>query len=271
MAVITNHFGNLEILTAQDIAVSHCFTTRRGGVSRGIFDSLNLGMGRGDSAENVKRNVEILSEVLGFELSGLVLTRQTHSDIIRAVTKADANGVDHRDYPECDALITNDPGTAIMIFTADCTPILLWDPVTGAVGAAHAGWRGTAMKIAAKTVRAMSETFGCAPSNIRAAIGPNIGGCCFETDAEVPQAMRAVFGEDVERFIRFDGQKYHLDLKEINGLALREAGVHQIEMSTDCTMCQHDRFWSHRYTRGERGSQGAIIVCPERAILDKNT
>ncbi len=261
MAVMVNCVNSVEYLAAQDIAVPHCFTTCLGGVSTGVFCSLNLGMHRGDSADNVKKNFEMLSEVLAVDPSCLVLTRQTHSDIVRVVTKADANGLDHQNYPECDALITDDPGTALVIFTADCTPILLWEPVTGAVGAAHAGWRGTASQIAAKTVKAMVETFGCDPANIRAAIGPNIGACCFETDAEVPQEMTTSFGAEVEKFIRFDGQKYHLDLKEINALALRRAGVHQIEISTECTMCQHDRFWSHRYTRGERGSQGAIIVC----------
>ena len=104
---------------------------------------------------------------------------------------------------------------------------------------------------------------GMVPKNIRAAIGPNIGFCCFETDGEVPQAMRESFGEEAEEFICFDGTKYRLDLKGINALALKRAGVSRIEISTECTMCQHDRFWSHRYTHGERGSQGAIIVCPE--------
>lgn len=261
MAVITNRFGSLEYLTAQRISVPHLFTTRRGGVSSGIYKSLNLGMHRGDSEENVKKNFETLAEALGVSTNGLVLTRQTHSDMVRVVTKADAKGLDHRMYPECDALITDDPGMGLVIFTADCTPILLWDPVTGAVGAAHAGWRGTAAQIAGKTARAMEESFGCKPENLRAAIGPNIGACCFETDEEVPLAMRESFGEEVEEFIRYDGIKYRLDLKGINALALKRAGVSQIEISDECTMCQHDRFWSHRYTRGERGSLGAVIVC----------
>ncbi len=263
MAVITNHFGSLEYLTAQRISVPHMFTTRHGGVSSGIYKSLNLGMHRGDSEENVKKNFETLAEALGVSVNRLVLTRQTHSDVVRVVTKADAKGLDHRMYPECDAMITDDPGTGLVIFTADCTPILLWDPVTGAVGAAHAGWRGTAAQIAGKAAQAMAKNFGCKPEDLRAAIGPNIGACCFETDGEVPQAMRESFGEEAEEFICFDGTKYRLDLKGINALALKRAGVSRIEISTECTMCQHDRFWSHRYTHGERGSQGAIIVCPE--------
>ena len=149
----------------------------------------------------------------------------------------------------------------LVVFTADCTPILLHDPVTGAVGAAHAGWRGTAADIAGKTVQAMVLEFGCDPKNIRAAIGPNIGGCCFQTDADVPQAMYEVLGEAAKPWIRRDGEKYYVNLKEINALLLRRAGVEQVEISTECTACAPQRFWSHRVTRGIRGSQGAVILC----------
>jgi YfiH family protein len=167
----------------------------------------------------------------------------------------------HRDYPECDGIVTNDPGVALVIFTADCTPLLFHDPVTGAVGAAHAGWRGTAADIGGKTVKTMVDAFGCDPQNIRAAIGPNIGQCCFETDADVPEAMIDALGEEAKAHIRQAGHKYYVNLKEINACFLRRAGVEHIEISTDCTACQPDRFWSHRVTRGQRGSQGAVIVC----------
>ena len=255
--------GTLEYLAAEGICVPHAFTTRFGGVSEGQFSSLNLGMHRGDDAQNVQRNYAILAETLGFDLQALVLTRQVHSDMVRTVSRKDALGLDHREYPECDALITGEPGVALGIFTADCTPILFHDPVTGAVGAAHAGWRGTAADIAGKTVQAMTREFGCRPENIRAAIGPNIGFCCFETDGDVPAALEETFGNQVRRYVRPQQEKYYVNLKEINALALRRAGVKNIEISEACTMCEHDRFWSHRYTRGNRGSQGAIIVCKE--------
>ena len=150
-----------------------------------------------------------------------------------------------------------------MIYTADCTPMVFYDPVTGAVGAAHAGWRGTASAIGGKTVRAMVTHFGCRPEDIRAAIGPNIGDCHFETDADVPNAMLAAFGSEAEPYIRKAGEKYFLDLKQINAMILRREGVRHIEISGDCTMCQPDRFWSHRITGNARGSQGAVIVCKE--------
>ena len=192
-----------------------------------------------------------------------MLTHQIHSDIVRSVTKNDHLGLDHHRYPECDALITNDPGTALVVFTADCTPILLWDAKTGAVGAVHAGWRGTAADIAGKTARAMCTEFGCVPRDIRAAIGPNIGQCCFQTDREVPDALMAAFGVAAENHIRWEEGKYYPDLKAINTLALRRAGVTQIDVSCDCTRCQPDRFWSHRVHGANRGSQGAIIICGE--------
>lgn len=265
MPIITKKQGNLEYLTAEGIPVPHCFTTRLGGVSTGTQSSLNLAVGRGDSMENVEENLHRLGRAVGFDPEKLVMTLQTHSDIVRVVTDADHVSLCHRDYPKCDALVTNTPGVALLVFTADCTPLLFCDPVTGAVGAAHAGWRGTAQDIGGKVVQAMVENFGAKPENIRAAIGPNIGMCHFETDADVPDAMHAAFGAEADGYIEKRGEKYHLDLKQINAMALRRRGVRRIDISEDCTVCSGDRFWSHRATGGERGSQGAVIVCREVA------
>ena len=264
MSLTTHKIGTLEYLTAEGITVPHCFTTRLGGVSTGHLSSLNIGLHRGDEPENVAKNHEILANALGYDVQKSVLSHQVHGDVVRTVTEKDCLGLDHHLQPECDGIITNTAGLALVVFTADCTPILLHDPVTGAVGAVHAGWRGTAMDIAGKAVKAMESAFGCDPKNIRAAIGPNIGFCCFETNAEVPTAMVEAFGPAVEKYIRPVGDKYYVNLKEINRHALYRAGVHHVDMSTDCTACQSDRFWSHRVTRGLRGSQGAIIVCKER-------
>lgn len=254
----------LEYLLADGITAPHCFTTRLGGVSRGSLSSLNIGIHRGDLWENVLKNYEILGNALGFDSKNLVLSHQTHTDIVLRVGKEQAgSGLFAPELPECDGLITNEPGIALAVFTADCTPILLHDPVTGAVGAVHAGWRGTAASIAAKAVEAMAREFGCRPENIRAAIGPNIGACCFQTDADVPDAMLEAFGEEVKAFITPKAEKYYVNLKEINALVLRRAGVRHIDISTECTVCQCHRFWSHRVTKGDRGSQGAIIVCKE--------
>ena len=264
MAVTASKLGQLEYLTAEGILVPHCFTTRRGGVSTGVFDSLNLSLSKGDLAENVVENYRRIGAVLGFGPEDVVNARQIHSDIVVQVGRADCGKLTVPGAsPVCDGLITNEPGVTLFVSTADCTPILLWDPVTGAVGAAHAGWRGTAADIGGKTVAAMAAAFGCDPANIRAAIGPNLGGCCFQTDADVPEAMLAAFGGAVREFIRPAGDKFYVNLKEINAHALRRSGVAHIEISTDCTMCSHETYWSHRYTRGVRGAQGGIIVCKE--------
>ena len=263
MSVITKKQGKLEYLVAEGISVPHCFTTRHGGVSTGSKTSLNLAYGGGDTMENVHANLRILAKELDFDPEKYVLTRQTHSDIVRIVTDRDCSGFCHRDYPECDGLVTATPGVALLVYTADCTPLLFHDPVTGAVGAAHAGWRGTAKAIGVKVVKAMAEAFGSRPEDIRCAIGPNVGPCHFETDADVPQAMIAAFGPEVEAWIEKRGDKYFLDLKQINAYALRRMGVQHIDISKECTMCEPDRFWSHRVTKGDRGSQGAVIVCRE--------
>ena len=262
MSVIPIKVGTMEYLQSENISVPHCFTTRLGGVSTGIFESLNLSQNRGDPTENVVENFRRIGAVLGFTPEDVVNARQTHSDIVVKVGnenrgKLTVSGAS----PQCDALVTNEPGLALFVSTADCTPILFHDPVTGAVGAAHAGWRGTASAIAAKTVAAMTAHFGTDPKDIRAAIGPNAGVCHFETDADVPDAMVEAFGDAVRPFIHPKGNKYYVNLKEINALILRRAGVTDIAISSHCTLCQPDRFWSHRVTRGQRGAQGGIIVC----------
>ena len=258
-----NTVGNLEYLTADGIGVSHCFSTRLGGVSEGYLSSLNLGAHRGDRPANVLENYRILGRALGFRIQDTVFARQVHTDVIRRVTAENAGeGLFFPVPQECDGLITDTPGLVLTVFTADCTPILFHDPVTGAVGACHAGWRGTVLDIAGKTAKAMQREFGCRPENIRAAIGPNIGFCCFETDADVPDAVKALLGEEeAAPFIRSEGSKFHVDVKGINAWLLRRAGVGHIDISCDCTACKPDRFWSHRVTKGRRGSLAALIRC----------
>lgn len=259
--------GALEYLSTDTIAVPHCFTTRFGGVSSGHLASMNIGTHRGDTPENVVENFRILGTALGFSPEQLVLTKQTHTDkVFRVGTKEQGAGLFAPELPECDGLITNEPGVGLVVFTADCTPILLHDPVTGAVGAVHAGWRGTAAAIGAKAVEAMVREFGSRPQDICAAIGPNIAQCCFETDRDVPDAMVARYGADAAPHIQRIKDKYFVDLKEINALSLRQAGVQSIDISPLCTACQPDRFWSHRRVGSARGSQGALILCKEGSL-----
>ncbi len=257
--------GSLAYLKAENIPIPHMFTTRQGGVSQRHLASMNIGTRRGDDPQNVLKNYDILGKTIGFDPRKSVHTKQTHTDTVRVPDEGLwGAGLYAPELSDCDALITNTPGTALVIFTADCTPILLYDPITGAVGAAHAGWRGTAADIAGKTVRAMAEHFGCKPESIRAAIGPNIGACCFETDRDVPEAMYALLGEEAAPYITQKGDKFHLDLKQINAYLLRRAGVRSVDISNHCTACNPALYWSHRKVGSNRGSQGAIILCKER-------
>ena len=267
MAFITVTHGALRYEQAEGISVPHAFTTRLGGVSTGYLSSLNLGNSRGDSRENVLENYRILGNDLGIDPHSFVLSHQTHTDIIRTVTREDrGTGLYGPAFPPCDGLITADPGTALAVFTADCTPVLLHDPVTGAVGAVHAGWRGTALDIAGKAVKAMCDAFGCRPQDIRAAVGPNIGPCCFETDRDVPEALYETYGSGIRDMIVRRGDKFFPDLKAVNAFSLRRAGVKQVEISRDCTACRPDLYWSHRITGNRRGSQGAVILCKEVSL-----
>lgn len=262
--IITQKKGDLEYLTAEGICVPHCFTTRQGGVSEAHLSSLNLGLSRGDDPERVRTNYDILGAALGFDPKQVVLSRQIHSNIVLPVGKEHwGAGLYTHHMPDCDGLVTGTPGTTLVVFTADCTPILFWDRETGAVGAAHAGWRGTVSGIAAKTVEVMASQFGSRPENICAAIGPNIASCHFETGEDVPQALKTAYGDAMDSFIRPQGGKYYVDLKAVNAWILRQAGVESIEISGECTVCRSDRYWSHRVTQGKRGSQGAVITCRE--------
>lgn len=254
--------GELEYSVADCLdGAAHCFSTRLGGVSQGSLASLNLGNHRGDEPENVLANYRILGDAVGFAPEQTVFTKQRHTDVIRVVTEAQCGEGLFRDTPEiCDGQITDRPGVALVTFSADCTPVLLYDPVRRAIGAVHAGWRGTAMGIAAKAVQAMVREFGCKPENISAAIGPCIGKCCFETDWDVPKAMLDSLGPKAVTGFAQKGEKYFVDLKFCNALWLQRAGVGALEISPDCTACRTDRFWSHRKVGEARGSLAGIIM-----------
>ena len=265
MSFTVHHNGALEYLCADVLeGAVHCFTTRFGGVSGGCLSSLNLGIHRGDDPENVLKNYKILGSAVGFRPEDTVFTHQTHTAIVRRVGRDERGEGLFRPVPgDFDGLITDAPGVALAVFSADCTPVLPYDPA-GAVGAVHAGWRGTAAGIVKNAVEAMVREFGTNPADLRAAIGPCIGPCCFETGPEVPEAMRAALGPDAEQSIRPAGDKYYVNLKELNTLWLRRCGVTRIDVSPDCTHCQPDRFWSHRHTGFDRGSLAAIIQLPVR-------
>ena len=262
--MFTQHTDNsITYLRADSLAgVAHGFSTRLGGVSPAPWDSLNLGVGRGDTMENVQENYRRFCAVLGMDDHRAVLSKQIHEDVVRHVTEADAGKGLYcdRDYSSVDGMVTNVPHLPLVVFSADCNVILFYDPVRRAIGACHAGWRGTALGIAKKTAQEMVRLFGCNPANIRAAIGPAIGQCCFETDEDVPIALREALGAEVEPYITWNGTKYHIDLKAVNALWLRKAGVEKIDICDHCTACRPDLYWSHRKMGNARGAQIAMIA-----------
>lgn len=259
--------GMLEYLTSDTIDTVHAFSTRFGGVSEGHLASLNLGVHRGDKPLNVWKNYCILGESVGFSPKNTVFTKQIHSDVVERVGAAQrGRGLIVPTRNGCDALVTDEAEVVLTVFSADCTPILFYDPIRRAIGAVHAGWRGTASGIAAKTVEKMCAEFGCCAENIRAAIGPCISQCCFETDEDVPLAMRAALGEEAEAAIRSQGEKYYVNLKQLNAIWLRRAGVRQIDIAEECTACQMQRFWSHRRVGNARGSLAAVIMLKGESV-----
>ena len=262
--MFTQHTDNsITYLRSQALeGVAHGFSTRLGGVSPAPWDSLNLGVGRGDTMENVQENYRRFCAVLGMDDRRAVLSKQIHEDVVRHVTEADAGKGLYcdRDYSSVDGMVTDVPHLPLVVFSADCNVILLYDPVGRAIGACHAGWRGTALGIAKKTAQKMVRLFGCDPANIRAAIGPAIGQCCFETDEDVPAALREALGEEVDPYITWNGTKYHIDLKAVNALWLRKAGVERIDICDHCTACRPDLYWSHRKMGNARGAQIAMIA-----------
>ena len=265
MAFEVKRSGALEYLTSSLLAgAAHCFSTRFGGVSEGYLASLNLGTHRGDRPENVRENYAILGRAVGFLPERTVFTRQVHSDVIERVGAAQCGrGLQYEATEGCDGLITDEPGVALTVFSADCTPVLLYDPVRRAAGAVHAGWRGTAAGIAAKAAEKMVRELGCRPENIRAAVGPCIGPCCFETGAEVPAAAAALLGGGTDGlWHRKENGKYMVDLAGVVLRRLEQLGLRRENMEAlgECTMCHPERYWSHRYTGGVRGSQANIIM-----------
>ena len=247
----------------------HAFATRRGGVSENEHTrSLNLAFGRGDEDDTVIKNLEIFANAVGFDAESIVSLPQIHSDKIFTVTDGmRGQGYFIREGIESgDGYITRDRGITLGIKTADCVPILFEAEKGGkivAVGAVHAGWRGTVAGIAAKCVDRLCSELDVMPSDIRAAIGPCIHACCYEVSRDVYDAVRENLGEDMaDRFVTPRiGDKYSCDLSMINRELLERRGLPKgnIETVDECTCCQHEKYFSHRYSNGHRGTMLNVI------------
>jgi len=251
-------------LTAPTIESRHAFTTRIGGVSTGDQAGLNLSVHLDPDFSHVAENYRRLAAATGIDTGRMARTKQVHGNVVRTVTGADAH-VPGTPVPyEADGLVTNEPGLALICFTADCVPVLLCDHRRGVIAAVHCGWRSSVSDILARTLDAMCA-LGASPESVAAAIGPAISRCCFEVGGEVIDAVdRYLGGDSAGLWSAAEGRagKYFLDLKGANARRLRQLGVPEraIAVSDDCTYCLPGKYWSHRYTKGKRGNQGAIIV-----------
>ena len=242
----------------------HGFSTRVGGVSPPPWDSLNLGGSCGDQPDRVSENFRRFCAAVGTDPERLVKNQQVHGDAVRTVTGADVTSFPGQPGTvEADGLLTREAGVCLAAFSADCIPVLLCDPVKKAACAVHAGWRGTALGVAARGVERMAQVCGSDPRDVLAAIGPGISACCFETHADVPDGLRAHMGAGAEPFLHpIPGtDKYHVDLKGANRSWLLRAGLlpEHIAVCGACTACETETFWSHRRMGTSRGSMAALI------------
>lgn len=256
------HENGVLYLTAPTIAARHCFTTRIGGVSEDHLKGLNLGENRGDAPARVAENYRLLGEATGIDTQHMAFTRQVHGSAVRVVGKADVHELFTPVPYEADGIVTDVPGLTLICFTADCVPVLLCDSAHGVCAAVHCGWRSSVADILKNAVDAMCA-LGAETETIGAAIGPAISRCCFEVGGEVVAAVeRCLGGDTAGLYIAKDNGKFLLDLKAANARRLLQLGLsaENIAVSDDCTMCKHETYWSHRYTKGERGSQAALIA-----------
>lgn len=245
-----------ELLKSQE-GIIHGFTGKTGGVSSGKITGLNLGFRVEDDPESVMENYRLVAEDLGFPMENAVLSRQTHTDNIRVVTRKDAGKglVRESDILDTDGLMTEEKGIPLVVFAADCVPILLCDTKRPAVAAVHAGWRGTVQDIGGKAVQKMEEQFGSKPEDILAVIGPSIGPCHFTFGKEAVEYFPP-------EFCTPQGDGYLVDLWALNRALLLARGVKtdHIEVAEVCTVCNGDMFYSYRTHREQTGRQAAIIM-----------
>lgn len=247
-------YYRFEVFDQYPQVVNAVFT--RLGSKRTARWGLNVGHTVWDSPEAVEDNHRLIYRTLGVEGSHVVTAHQVHGNRVALVDRRHCGGV----VPDTDALITAQPGVALMLRFADCLPILLYDPWTPAVGLGHAGWRGTAAEIASRMVGAMREAFGTDPTKMVAALGPAVGPCCYEVGTEVVEAVGPTLSERSRAIVPSAEGRDALDLWEANRQQLAASGVTHLEVGRICTACHRQQFFSHRAEGGQTGRFAALIA-----------
>lgn len=244
--------------------VKHGFTTRLGGVSEGIFSTLNLSFSRGDERSHVEENYRRLAEALGVRYESFVLSDQTHTTNVIRVGREDAgNGILYEQkYKDVDGMVTNEEGVTLVTFHADCVPLYFVDPRHHAIGLSHSGWRGTVERMGEATLTKMRDEFGTNPSDVLCAIGPSICQNCYEVGEDVAEKFREAFSDEKDLVTEKGNGKYRLDLWRANEVLLLEAGVLQEHLSVTklCTCCHPELLFSHRASMGKRGNLAAVMA-----------
>lgn len=249
--------------------VKHGFSTRLGGVSTGIYASMNLGQSRGDDPEKVQRNYRIIADTIGVSTEWMVCSDQTHTTNVKVVTKEDAGKglLQPKDYQDIDGLITNVPGLCLVTYYADCVPLLFLDPVQKVIASSHSGWRGTVGHMGEITIQKMQREFGCRPEHILAAIGPSICQDCYEVSEDVIQQFQQAFPENIwaDLYYRKENGKYQLNLWKANEWILLNSGIlpEHLAVTNLCTCCNSDLLFSHRASHGKRGTLAAFLALKE--------
>jgi len=243
-------FANL----ADHSGVVHYVFTRKGGSSYPPFASLNVGHTVGDEDRAVATNHTLIYQTANTSEENVVTAHQVHGSHVVAVGQ-----IHHQIYGETDALVTNVPSLMLMLRFADCTPVMLYDPVHEAVGLVHSGRMGTLAHIVSHTVDRMSEEYGSQPSELLAGIGPSIGPCCYQVGPEVVADVRTRLSEAEGSLVQQADGSFHFDLWGTIRRQLEIRGVQRIEMAGICTACHLDEFFSHRAERGRTGRFAALI------------
>ena len=254
-------------LFQRETGLQHGFSTRKGGVSKEHLASLNLSFSVEDAKENVLENFRRIGERFGKTPENFVFSKQSHeTKVLKVGTKDRGKGITKdRDYEGIDALITDEKGIILSCFSADCVPILFYDPIHKAVGACHSGWRGTKGKILQNVVEEMRKHFSSNPAEILVAIGPSICKEQYVVSEDLALSFLEDYpdlGEDTASPIqRISKDKFQLDLWDLNRRIALDCGIKEehISISGYCTMENPELFFSHRYSQGKRGLQGAFI------------
>ncbi|MGG0283633.1 peptidoglycan editing factor PgeF [Peribacillus butanolivorans] len=248
----------------QNLQLVAGFSTKDGGVSSGNFKTLNTGFHVGDKLDDVQENRRILAKKLSFPLDEWIGAEQTHETYIQQVTSLDA-GKGAADYASSfkatDGFYTKDKNVLLTLCYADCVPLYFLAPAHGMIGVAHAGWKGTVNGIARKMVEAW-QSKGIKSTEIFAVIGPSICSKCYVVDDKVIDLVQNLLEDNDEKPYNLisDGQ-YHLDLKQLNAMVLQKSGIpkSQIDVTSYCTSCNHDLFFSHRRDNGKTGRLMSFI------------